>query len=261
MSNNEQESCDEVAKKTSATASEKKPHGLKGRPRPPEVRAKISKAHKGKPKNYPSYLKGKTGTAHPSYKHGKGGNRIYEADKTRIWVMAVKRATNYKCFITGRNTNLECHHLIGYAYEPTRFLPENGVPICKEIHQEFHNKYGRGGNVPEQFEEFCREKYGITDFPWRQGNHKPSFLEFEENLVSGVNKRAKEFEELVKSRGHIIIEGTFVNNSSIFTVQCLKHDTFSEVKVQRYKNAAFGVKCCSSEKQSETTRVHNKLRN
>ena len=170
--------------------------------------------------------------------------------KNRIWILAVKRATNYKCFITGRSTDLECHHLVGYAYEPTRYSPENGVAICKEIHKEFHNEYGRGGNLPEQFEEFCRERYNITTFPWRQGNHKPSLLNFQANLVSGINKRAKEFEELVASRGHEIVDGTFVKNSSIFTIKCLKHNTISEVKVQRYKNAVFGVKCCASEKQA-----------
>ena len=60
--------------------NKKKPHGLKGRPRPPEVRAKISKAHKGKPKNYVSYLKGRKGPDHPAYKHGKGGTRKDEYD-------------------------------------------------------------------------------------------------------------------------------------------------------------------------------------
>ena len=34
------------------------------------AKLKISKAHKGKPKKYTSWLKGKTGPNHPSYKHG-----------------------------------------------------------------------------------------------------------------------------------------------------------------------------------------------
>lgn len=243
-----------------STNASKNPHGLIGRPRPPEVRAKISAAHKGKPKNYPSYLKGKQGPEHPAYKHGEGANRPYDPEKTSIWIRAVKRQTDYKCFITGRATDLECHHLVGYAYEPTRFLPENGVAICKEIHKKFHNIYGRGGNMPEQFEEFCKEKYGITDFPWRQGNHKPSFLEFGKNIVSGINKRAKEFEELVKSRDHSIVEGTFVSNRSMFTIKCLKHDIISEIQVGRYKKAAFGVKCCAAAKQGETTSRSNQSR-
>ena len=100
----------------------------------------------------------------------------------------------------------------------------------------------------------------MYNFPWRQGNHNPSFLEFESNLDSGINQRAKQFEELVENRGHSIVEGTFVNNKSMFTVKCLKHDIISEVQVQRYKKAAFGVKCCASAKQAETTSQHNKLR-
>lgn len=174
--------------------------------------------------------------------------------------MAVKKADNYKCFVTGKNYDLQCHHLIGFAYEPTRYDPNNGVTLHVDVHNEFHNQYGRGGNLPEQFEEFCREKYNITTFPWREGNRKPSLSIMQHNLVSGINQRAKEFEKLVESRDHQIVSGTYTNNRSVFEIKCLEHDTVSEVKVQRYKNAAYGAQCCAKAKQSKTTGFHNKLR-
>ena len=36
-----------------------------------------------------------------------------------------------------------------------------GILIAKEIHIEFHKKYGRGNNTPEQFDEFLKETYAI----------------------------------------------------------------------------------------------------
>ena len=62
----------------------KKEHGLKGRPRPADVRKKIGDSHRGKPRNYDTWLKGRKGPDHPSYKHGKGGNREYDHEKPAI---------------------------------------------------------------------------------------------------------------------------------------------------------------------------------
>lgn len=229
-----------------------KSHGLKGRARPPEVRVKISKAHKGKPKKYPSWLKGKKGPSHPAYKHGKGANREYDHSLHAAWIQGVKRASNFKCFITGKDHDLECHHLIGFQHEPTRYLIENGVAICKKIHKAFHAEYGKGYSTPEQFEEFCQKNYNITSFSWRPGNHKPSFglLEEQSKIVSDRQKKAKQFAELVQSRGHEITDGLYVNNSSVLKIHCLKHGDYHIVTAGRYKKARFGVQCCSSEKQS-----------
>ena len=55
-----------------------KSHELKGRTKPLEVRAKINKAPKGKPKKHPSWFKGRKGPDHPAYNHGKGSNREYD---------------------------------------------------------------------------------------------------------------------------------------------------------------------------------------
>ena len=243
-------------------AKEKKEHGLKGRARPQDVRDKISRAHKGRPKKYTTWLKGRKGADHPSYKHGKGANREYDHEKNSAWIQGVKRATNFKCFITGRDHDLECHHLIGFQHEETRYLIQNGVAICKEIHVEFHNQYGRGYSTPEQFEEFCTKNYSITVFPWRQGNHNPSIglWKEQEKIVKLTNKKANDFVELVSSRGHQIVEGSYLTNSSLFKIHCLKHKIDYQVKAGNYKKSVFGIQCCSSEKQGMVVAIANRKR-
>lgn len=240
----------------------KKPHPLKGRKRPKEVREAISRAHKGKPKNYPSYLKGKKGILHPSFKHGKGYIRKYDHIKQAAWIQGVKRACNWKCFISGETEKLECHHLIGWAYAPTRYEIANGVLVSRSIHVDFQNKYGRGNNIPEQFEEYCEKYYNITTFPWRQGDHKPSFTLLEEKMKieTQTYQKRKEFERLVKIRSHEIVDGLYVNNNSVLIIYCSLHNTKSTVRAGHYKRAVFGTRCCSSAKQSVTTSRANRKR-
>lgn len=240
----------------------KKPHGLKGRARFPEVRAKISKAHKGKPKKYVTWITGRKSTDHPAYKHGQGNTRNYDHSLHAAWIQGVKRASNFKCFITGKDHDLHCHHLIGYQYEPTRYLIENGVAICKEIHKAFHAEYGNGYNTPEQFEEFCQKNYNISLFPWKQGNHKPSFNLLEEQLkiVSDSQKKANSFARLVKSRKHNIIDGVYINNSSVLKIHCLKHKQDHTVIAGNYKRSVFGIRCCATAKQSAAVTAANKKR-
>ena len=65
---------------------------LKDKSRPDYVKQKISKAHKGKSKNYISWLKGKKGPNHPNYKHGLGNKRAKnqeELNKLTIWKQTV----------------------------------------------------------------------------------------------------------------------------------------------------------------------------
>nr|YP_010732094.1 putative HNH homing endonuclease [Massjukichlorella minus]WDY13008.1 putative HNH homing endonuclease [Massjukichlorella minus] len=240
-----------------------KPHGLKGRPRPQHVREAISKAHTGKSKNYPSYLKGKTGPLHPAYKNGKGYIRQYDHKKQAAWIQGVKRSSGFKCFLTGDQTNLECHHLITWKYEPTRYQIENGVPLAKNIHVDFHNKYGRGDTTPDQFEEYCKKYYNVTQFPWRQGNHKPSFTFLEEKLKyeSVIKTKANLFTELVQKREHQILAGSYISNSSIFHIRCCIHGKEEKsIIAGKYKKARFGLKCCSSAKQAMVTALSNKNR-
>ena len=72
---------------------------------------------------------------------------------------------NNRCEFTGcKSNNLVIHHLNGYNwYIEGRMDVDNAVVIDKEVHDVFHDKYGRGDNTKEQWEEFV-ENYnkGVT---------------------------------------------------------------------------------------------------
>lgn len=235
---------------------------MNSKKRPQEVRDKISRGLKGKPKNNTSWLKGKTGKDHPSFKHGKGYTRDYDHEKYAAWKQGVLRVFSFKCFLTGKTTNLQAHHLVGWWNESTRYDISNGVALTEEVHMEFHNDYGRGRNTPEQFENFCREKYNVTHFPWRYGNQQPSLSQQEHDLLEKLAALKKtEFQELVLKRGHKIVSGEYKNNSSPLVLYCPLHDfTQSISKAGKYKKSKFGLACCAKAKQSQTTSQANKRR-
>ena len=261
-----QEVRDRISRATRSIPKKKEgqPHPLKGRPRPQEVRDKIRISNTGKPKNYDVWLKGRKGPNHPSYKHGKGAaNREYDHEKHAAWIQGVKRASNFKCFITGQDHNLECHHLIGFKHEPTRYKIANGVAIATSLHKAFHAKYGSGYSTPAQFEEFCQENYNITSFPWRQGNHNPNFSLIEEQakIVDMSQQKANKFAKTVQDRGHEIVDGTsYINNRSVLKIRCLKHEKTYDVIPGNYKKSRLGIPCCASEKQSAAVAKANRSR-
>lgn len=133
----------------------KKNHALLGRIRPLEVRAKISQSLKGKKKSIPGYWTNKTGPEHPSYKHGNGKkNRDYDPSLYSAWVTGVKQLYDYKCFVTQKITDLQCHHLNSWDYIPGRYDISNGLLLAKKIHTKFHSAYGSGKNTKKQMEDF-----------------------------------------------------------------------------------------------------------
>lgn len=237
----------------------KKPHGLIGRSRPPEVRAKISAAQKGVKKQYDTYLVGKSGPNHPSFIHGKGATRDVDRTKNDAWIKGVLRTYNYSCFLTGEKVSLECHHLIGWWNEPTRYEIENGVALAAHVHKKFHDLYGRGNNTPEQFEEFCQKYYNISNFPWRDGNYKPIFTLPQEEIFADNLKEQKrtKFNQIVQDRNHVIVSGEYENLHSELEVCCPKHNHKQTIFAGKYKNSKFGLSCCAKEKQSVTTVISN----
>lgn len=72
------------------------------------------------------------------------------------FVKTVYNRDNYTCICCGdKNSTLNAHHLDGWDWcVEKRYDPKNGVTLCKKCHNNFHNKYGRGGNTKEQFEEW-----------------------------------------------------------------------------------------------------------
>lgn len=79
----------------------------------------------------------------------------------KSFVKNVFKRDNYTCqccHIKSQNQKsiiLNAHHLDGYNWcEEKRVDVDNGITLCKECHDKFHNIYGRGNNTKEQFEEF-----------------------------------------------------------------------------------------------------------
>lgn len=72
------------------------------------------------------------------------------------WASEVKRRDHYTCVICGRKgVALNSHHLNAWAQFPDeRYDVDNGVSLCTFHHEDFHNKYGKGKNTKEQFEEY-----------------------------------------------------------------------------------------------------------
>lgn len=121
-------------------------------------------------------------------------NNIIRA-KLLSWSNNIRKLYNYKCPITNQNKNLIVHHLNGFSlivesvikkYDESIKSRDNitvipnidlankiieevvqehndstGILISSNIHNHFHNIYGRGNNTPEQFDEFLNQFYHL----------------------------------------------------------------------------------------------------
>ena len=72
------------------------------------------------------------------------------------WADDVRRRDHYTCAICGRKgVAVNSHHLNAWASHPDeRYDVNNGVTLCVFHHEDFHEKYGKGKNTKEQFEEY-----------------------------------------------------------------------------------------------------------
>jgi hypothetical protein len=243
---------------------------LKGKVRPHEVKQKIAETLQGKKKHYTSWLKGRKGQDHPSYKHGKGNVRasnIDELEKLIHWKQVVLERFNYKCFITGLVTTPEdplvIHHLDSWHNNVSRrYDVNNGVVLLKSIHWFFHNQYGFGNNTALQFQMFSTENYDIQIFPWKYGNHEPSFTynEFKKRIVTKEQQTKTFINTLSNSRGHKVLHGIYEHHKSQLRVYCTHHDVTYDTNVYNYKRSKFGMPCCARVKQSFAVSEANRKR-
>ena len=72
------------------------------------------------------------------------------------WAQDVKRRDNYACVICNRKgVMLNSHHMNSWAdYPAERYDVGNGVCLCQQCHDAFHDIYHKGNNTVAQFREF-----------------------------------------------------------------------------------------------------------
>jgi hypothetical protein len=99
-----------------------------------------------------------TGKNHPMWNPNKTDEerKIRRRDNEYAqWRQKVLERDNYTCQLTNKQEKIIVHHLEGYANnKKLRYDINNGITLLKNIHDEFHNKFGRRNNTKEQFEEF-----------------------------------------------------------------------------------------------------------
>jgi len=94
------------------------------------------------------------------YKHGKTSQLRDERrnSENQKWIRDVKRGVSICdcCRSLFAEWNVACaHHLNSWSdNKEDRLKLENGVAICWECHNAFHEYYGRGGNTKEQYLQF-----------------------------------------------------------------------------------------------------------
>lgn len=130
---------------------------------------------------------------HPNWKGGVSFITKTLRRNLKEWKQKSLEATNYRCYISNKNGKLIVHHsnadkpfhkivketfeitgikyqreLRGYTAEQIQKLIDTclslhfqyglGIPLTKELHQEFHNKYGYLNWTNQDFERFVEEK-------------------------------------------------------------------------------------------------------
>lgn len=80
------------------------------------------------------------------------------------WRFDVMQAYKFCCVfcgIPGKNGNLCAHHIEGYTDNPTlRDDVNNGVCLCKDCHQTYHQQFGYKHSTRVKFESFMKTKGG-----------------------------------------------------------------------------------------------------
>jgi hypothetical protein len=110
--------------------------------------------------NSPWYIDGRS-------KNGKNG-RVKDNSKIQQWKRKVVKKFGYQCDICGEfPKEINAHHLNSYDWDvKNRFNVDNGIPLCPDHHIDFHNKYGRGGNTKEQYEEYYKKQTTPIYLDW-----------------------------------------------------------------------------------------------
>jgi len=130
-----------------------KNHPLYGKPRPKEIKDKISKTlmgdtHAQRGKSMPKEQKRKISEAQRGEKghNWKGGITPYRialwhSQEFKNWRKSIFERDNYTCQLCGKriNTYIQAHHILSFTdYPDLRFEVDNGITHCQECHYILH---------------------------------------------------------------------------------------------------------------------------
>lgn len=130
------------------------------------------------------------GENHYNYKGGESEVVDYFRKHIVEWKRKVAQKYNYKCALTGSKRDCVVHHLKSFntilnealqslglplhrkinEYTKEQFQAlekcvlsmhtvDNGILLQRKVHNKFHSLYGKGNNMPEQFDEFVKTHY------------------------------------------------------------------------------------------------------
>lgn len=78
------------------------------------------------------------------------------------WRKQVMERDGGRCQICGTTENIVVHHKNGWHVDVDgRMDVENGASVCREHHNDFHSKYGKGNSTMEQWEQYKTEMRGV----------------------------------------------------------------------------------------------------
>jgi predicted RNA-binding Zn-ribbon protein involved in translation (DUF1610 family) len=82
------------------------------------------------------------------------GTRIRQSAEGKAWTYDILSKANFTCIkCQVRGGSLHAHHLNAFnSYPEQRFNLDNGVCLCHDCHEAFHEVYGKGNNTKEQFD-------------------------------------------------------------------------------------------------------------
>lgn len=88
------------------------------------------------------------------------GTRIRQSAEGKAWSYDVLAKANFTCVkCNERGGKLHAHHLNSFNSHPEqRFDLNNGACLCETCHSSFHEKYGKGNNTEDQFNEWVGYK-------------------------------------------------------------------------------------------------------
>lgn len=105
------------------------------------------------------FSKNWNGQRHPNWNPELSEEERYQrrsAELDVIWAKRVKELAGFKCDISGSLQGpFSSHHLYSYAdNRDKRVELSNGVCIRRDLHLDFHKRYGFGNNTPQQYLEY-----------------------------------------------------------------------------------------------------------